>query len=390
MVPILAALHGLEDMIAVQQQQQQAAQRRRRRRRRARQAQQAPPRHLVIPQRQPPIPRIRASPFNLTPEQIHTLYRLDRDTITSIVDMIHHDIVSLIDIRTAIPPLLKVVTVLHSLATGTYQHMVGQMHGISQPVFSRTLNQVLDALLKHASEHISLPRTAQEIANTKVGFYSLAGIPICIRAIDCTHVELVVPHHNEAVYRNRKQFHSINVQMVFDAIKIITHCCARFPGSTHDSMVLRNSTIPRYMERQTGQRLWLLGDAGYPLKRWLLTSVRNPQNRHEEDYNRAHTRTRVVIEQTFGLLKTRFRCISRSGGALLYGHEKVAKITMACVMLHNMCIRRNGPLPLDLEMQPPDEDDDGDEDGGDGDGGHARGDAQEGRDVRQHLINKIF
>ncbi|XP_069467114.1 putative nuclease HARBI1 [Ambystoma mexicanum] len=256
MVPILAALHGLEDLIAAQLLQQQAAQRRRRRRRRARQAQQAPPRHLIIPQRHPPIPRIRASPFKLTPEQIHTLYRLDRDTITSIVDMIHDDIVSLIDIRTAIPPLLKVVSVLHFLATGTYQHTVGQMHGISQPVFSRTLNQVLDALLKHAPELITMPRTAQEIANTKVGFYSLAGMPSCIGAINCTHVELVVAHHNEVVYRNRKQFHSINVQKVCDANKIITHCCARFPGSTHDSMVLRNSIIPRYMERTTFVATW--------------------------------------------------------------------------------------------------------------------------------------
>ncbi|XP_069494417.1 uncharacterized protein [Ambystoma mexicanum] len=131
-------------------------------------------------------------------------------------------------------------------------------------------------------------------------------------------------------------------------------------------------------------------DAGYPLKSWLLTPVRNPQNRHEEEYNCAHTRTRIVIEQTFGLLKSRFRCISRSGGALLYGHEKVAKITMACVMLHNMCIRWNVPLPPDVEIEEPDEDDDGDEDGGEGDAGLARGDGQEGRAVRQHLINQIF
>ncbi|XP_069482196.1 putative nuclease HARBI1 [Ambystoma mexicanum] len=264
------------------------------------------------------------------------------------------------------------------------------MHGISQPVFSCTLNQVLDALRKHTSQHIAMPRTAQEISNTKVGFHSLADIPTCIGAIDCTHVELVVPHANEVVYSNRKQYHSINVQMVCDTNKIITHCCARYPGSTHDSMVLRNSTIPRYMERHAGQRLWLLGDASYPLKRWLLTPVRNPQNRHEEDYNRAHTRTRVVIEQTFGLLKARFRCLSRSGGALLYGHEKVAKITMACVMLHNMCIRRNVPMPPDIELQPPAEDDDGDEDGGEGAAGHAGGDAQEGLAVRQHLIDHCF
>ncbi|XP_069483827.1 putative nuclease HARBI1 [Ambystoma mexicanum] len=205
----------------------------------------------------------------------------------------------------------------------------------------------------------------------------------CVGALDCTHVELVVPHAMEVVYRNRKQYHSINVQMVCDASKIITHCCARYPGSTHDSLVLRNSTLPRCMERHAGRRAWLLGDGGYPLKLWLLTPVRNPQNRHEEDYNCSHTRTLVVIEQTFGLLKARFCCLSRSGGAFLYSHEKVAKITMACVMLHNMCIRRNMPLPPDMELLPPDDDEGEEEDVA----GHH---AEEGRAVRQSLIAQYF
>ena len=189
----------------------------------ARQVQQGPPAQPLPPRRRPAIQRIRADPFNLTAEQIHTLYRLDRQTIISIVDMTQADLVSMIDSPTAIP-LLKVVSVLHFLATGTYQHTVGQLHGISQPLFSRTLFQVLDALLKHADDHITLPRTAQEITNAKVGFHALGGIPGCIGAIDCTHVELVVPHAMEVQYRNRKQYHSINVQMVCDSNRIFTHC----------------------------------------------------------------------------------------------------------------------------------------------------------------------
>ncbi|XP_069469221.1 putative nuclease HARBI1 [Ambystoma mexicanum] len=259
------------------------------------------------------------------------------------------------------------------------------MHGISQPFFSRMLNQVLDALLKHSSDYISVPRTAKEIFDTKVSFHALAGMPNCISALDCTHVELLLLHAMEVVYRNRKLYHSINVQMVRDSSKIITHCCARNPGSTHDSMALRNTTLPRYMEQHAGRRAWLLGDGGYPLKPWLLTPVRNLQNRYGEDYNCAHTRTCVVIEQTFGLLKARFRCLSKSGGALLYGHEKVAKIIMACPMLH-MCFRRNVSLPPDIEQQPPGED----EDDEDGVAHHPGGDAQEGRAVRQSVIGQYF
>ncbi|XP_069487835.1 protein YIPF7 isoform X2 [Ambystoma mexicanum] len=132
----------------------------------------------------------------------------------------------------------------------------------------------------------------------------------------------------------------------------------------------------------------LEGDGGYPLKLWLLTAGRNPRNSHEEEYNRVHTHNRVVIEQTFGLLKARFRCLSRSGGALLYRPEKMAKITMTCVMLHNMCVWRNVPLPPDIDMHAPGVDDE------DEDRGVISplpvGDAQDGRAVRQSLIDEYF
>lgn len=53
----------------------------------------------------------------------------------------------------------------------------------------------------------------------------------------------------------------------------------------------------------------------------------------------------MVVEHTFGVLKSRFRCLHKSGGALQYTPSKCAKITLACMLLHNRCIRRNIALP---------------------------------------------
>ena len=58
-------------------------------------------------------------------------------------------------------------------------------------------------------------------------------------------------------------------------------------------------------------------------------------------------KTRVVVEQLFGILKSRFRCLHKSGGALQYAPEKVAKIAAACMLLHNRCRLRNIPDPTD-------------------------------------------
>ena len=63
----------------------------------------------------------------------------------------------------------------------------------------------------------------------------------------------------------------------------------------------------------------------------------NPATQQEEEYNVAHSRGRSVIERVNGNLKSRFRCLLKQR-TLHYSPEAAAKITNACVILHNMCI----------------------------------------------------
>ena len=67
-----------------------------------------------------------------------------------------------------------------------------------------------------------------------------------------------------------------------------------------------------------------------------MTPVLNPTTPGEHRYNVAHIQTRNIVERTFGMLKSRSRCLDRTGGALLYRPEKVAQITVVCCILHNI------------------------------------------------------
>ena len=88
-----------------------------------------------------------------------------------------------------------------------------------------------------------------------------------------------------------------------------------------------------------------------------MTPIANPASPAEERYNRSHIRTRVVVEQTFGTLKSRFRCIHQSGGALQYEPDKCVKVAVCCMLLHNYCIERNIPLMDNIDDDEQQNDD---------------------------------
>lgn len=88
------------------------------------------------------------------------------------------------------------------------------------------------------------------------------------------------------------------------------------------------------------------GDSGYPLEPFLMIPFGDPVTPGQQRYNRSHKKTRVIIEQTFGVLKSRFRCLHHSGGSLQYEPKKCAKIAAACMWLHNKCVQRRIPEPV--------------------------------------------
>ncbi|XP_029923370.1 putative nuclease HARBI1 [Myripristis murdjan] len=248
----------------------------------------------------------------------------------------------------AIPVHIQLLSTLGFLATGTFQREIGDICGISQPTLSRIMPAVLDAIISLAPTYIQFPYRHHQQAEIKRGFHAIAGFPNIIGAIDCTHVTIKAPSHNEYSYVNRKGFHSINAQIICDANMSLLNVVARWPGGTHDSFILQNSSVGVRLQAGAVEDGWLIGDRGYPLKPWLMTPVTYPRTPQEQHYNRAHARSRTIIERAIGLLKGRWLCLSSAGGALQYKPEKVCHIIMACCVLHNLAIRQGVPL-----QEPP-------------------------------------
>ena len=145
---------------------------------------------------------------------------------------------------------------------------------------------------------------------------------------------------------NRKQFYSINVQVVCDSDAFISNIVARWPGSTHDSRIFENSNTADKLRDGVLDGI-LLGDSGYACRAYLLTPILKPKNAGEVRYNTAHRRTRCIIERCFGLLKRHFPCLHLGLGTAL---ANTLVIIVATVMLHNFAlIHREQDFDEDIE-----------------------------------------
>ncbi|KAJ1114967.1 hypothetical protein NDU88_003196 [Pleurodeles waltl] len=99
-------------------------------------------------------------------------YIPDRATIQELCAQLEPDLISAVRQPTGIPPLVQVLSVLHFLASGSYQATVAMASGMSQPMFSNVLTRVLSALLKHMRSYIEFPQV-EDLATVKADFYAL-------------------------------------------------------------------------------------------------------------------------------------------------------------------------------------------------------------------------
>ncbi|XP_066585431.1 putative nuclease HARBI1 [Prorops nasuta] len=140
-------------------------------------------------------------------------------------------------------------------------------------------------------------------------FLNLSNFPGVVGAIDGSHIPISAPKIHTNSYVNRKKFHSILLQGICDAnlrfIDVFVGLCGR--------------------------------DSAYPLSNYLLTPYRDNGhlNDMQHNYNTKLSKTRVVIERAFGMLKGRFRKLKF---VYVKNTEMIPLLVLACCVLHNFCI----------------------------------------------------
>ena len=295
-------------------------------------------------------------------------FRISRRTFEFIVrvagpDMAKEDT----RLRQSIPVQKRVAVALWRLATGDTYRSTGLQFGIGRCTAMLIKQDFCKAIAKRAQEFIKFPETEQEVLQSIRLFTNKSPFPQVVGAIDGCHIALkTVPVDERIDYFNRKQDYSVVIQGVADASFRFLDISAGYPGSIHDARVLRLSKL--HMEIEQGNWLkgptkhisgseigpLLVGDSAYPLSVWLMKPFKQTRTLSESQlrFNRALSQARVVIEQAYGILKGRWRCLYK---ALEEKTSRVPITILTCCVLHNICIDVGDPSAIDI-MEDDDDD----------------------------------
>ena len=137
-----------------------------------------------------------------------------------------------------------------------------------------------------------------------------------------------------------------------------------FPGNSHDYVILQStnlwqqikdgSFLPAFVNQLYGTSIppLIIGDSAFPFEEWLIKPYTNavlaPPQRY---FNYRLSRARMVIEGVYGQLKGRWRILMRKSES---HHQEVKMFTLACIVLHNVCLEMGDTIPskLDLSIDP--------------------------------------
>ncbi|KAJ8911539.1 hypothetical protein NQ315_012792 [Exocentrus adspersus] len=270
------------------------------------------------PQRRLPVVRQRPNHFlKWEDPDFFARFRLSKLTVQRIINEVRENITNPTDRNNGISPELMVLLTLRFFATGSFLITVGDFNG-----------------------YVQMPETVEECRNVRQGFYNIARFPRCIGAVDCTHVKIQSPGGEQAeIYRNRKQYFSINVQTICGPDLKIFNIVARWEGSQHDSTIFNNSNIRGRFERGEMRDGLLVGDSGYSIRKYLITPLGNPVTPAEQLFNESQIRTRNVVERSYRVWKRRFPILSLG---IRLNIERVEAVIVACAVLHNIACEMGG------------------------------------------------
>ncbi|CAI5674012.1 unnamed protein product [Oreochromis niloticus] len=243
-------------------------------------------------------------------EDMRPDFRLSRESLAMLLNLLDQDR------RHGWGATIEILVFIFWLASGASYRVVSRVFGMPRSTVHTIVHRVTEEVVAIRHQVIHLPKTPEDLEAVSRGFAGLASHRAFLKAvgaIDGCHIRIKCPSGPDGqCYRNRKLFPSIILQAVCDHQGCFIDTYVGWPGSVHDSRVLRHSPLYRQSVYPPPGH-FILADGGYPcLQRPLplITPYKRPvRGVGAQRFNSHHSRARSIIERALGMMKTRFRAI---------------------------------------------------------------------------------
>jgi len=270
--------------------------------------------------------------------------------------------------RPPLSPGLKLAITLRFLSTGNSYHSLAFNFRVAHNTICLFVPEVCDAVVMEFENDVfvtpSTPDSWKEVAGNfgkRWNFHHACG------ALDGKHIAIKKPKKSGSAYYNYKGFFSIVLLGLVDAEYKFLWANVGAEGSASDCGVFNRSSLEHCLRDETlGLPLpeplpsddrdtpyFIIGDDAFPLRTYLVKPFSHRYLNHEERiFNYRCSRGRRVVENAFGILASRFRCLLTT---LATTPETATKITKACLILHNVMRMRYPALQnADLDVEGED------------------------------------
>ncbi|XP_073765400.1 uncharacterized protein [Danio rerio] len=257
--------------------------------------------------------------------------------------------------RLAIPPRERLSLTLRFLATGETFKSLRFQYRIGTSIISQIVVQTCAALYQvMKTDYLKTPSTEAEWQLIAQDFERKWQFPHCLGALDGKHIHIQPPKKTGSLFHNYKGRFSVLMMAAVDANYKFVYASVGTQGRVSDAGLFAHSDLRKAMDQgllhfpqpeplpnsNIVMPYMFVGDDAYPLRPDLIKPFPFRHMDHgQRILNYRLSRARRVVENAFGILANRFRVFRSTIGL---EPEKVIKITMASLCIHNfLCERRS-------------------------------------------------
>ena len=270
--------------------------------------------------------------------------------------------------RRPLEPGLKIAITLWFLVTDdSFQSMKFNWH-TAHNIIGMFVPEMCDAIIEeYAQEVFSPPTTTASWLEIAQGFQDKWNFPHVCGAIDGKHVAIRKPKESGSICYNYKGFFSIVILVLCDANYKAIWANVGSPGSQSDCGIYNDSPMFQGIQDETiklpppqplpndteDTPYFFTGDDAFPLCQHMLKPFSARYLETEQlVFNCPQSRARRVVENLFGILGARFRCLLHQ---MEVTPEKAVSVTCtkACLTLHNL-FRRYGVNNISVDEEDED------------------------------------